>query len=146
MDADEETKKFKLIAGLGAAFVVSMVVSCQELKYTMWGKAAEAKVLKMEEVVVRVGRRGREEPRMRIHFTYDDAGATVKMIDSYPIHLDYSNAQATGKLPIQYLSGDKYSARMAGTGKVIGVVAFFVFLGLFVLTLIKYSRDAKRPI
>lgn len=154
-DSESDTRKVKLMLAVGVGFLFSLVTSCQELKYTMWGKKADGTVVAIEPVMVKVGRRSREEPRMQIEFTYQDSevppapgmvDSTVKSRDQLPMDWDFGDAKPGGTIPIEFLAGDKTSARLVGHRNMTGVWFLIALGAILVLLFIKASYDAKRPL
>ncbi|MEX2216423.1 MAG: hypothetical protein WD768_20090 [Phycisphaeraceae bacterium] len=145
MDADEETRNFKIMAGIVLVFFMSMYASCQELKYMAWGKTVQADVVAFEVVSVSTGRYGAKEMRQRLQCTYDDGGKTVKFTDTLPMDWDLSEAEETKKVRVQFFAGDARSARLAGRPNLVAVIAFFAMLLVVIGYTIKFIRDAKRP-
>ncbi len=148
MDSDsrDDTRTFKLIMMAVCGFLISLVTSCQELKFTMWGNKADAKVVSIKEVMVQVGRRSTDEPRIQVEFTYTDGGNQIKGRDQLPLDWDLGDAKPGDTIKIEYMAGDKLSARVEGHRNLSGVYFFIAMFVVLVLLFIKASYDAKRPL
>ena len=136
--------KFRSAMFIAAAALMSTIVSCQELKYSIWGKTTDATIDALDELVT-TDRYGDESSQLRVKFTYDDDGKTVTMHDRLPMEWDLTQAQATGTISVQYLAGDKYSARVSGHRNMVPVYIFLIMMAIVAGYIIYFIRAAKRP-
>lgn len=98
MDTDAETKRFKWLLMAGMLFVVSAFFSWSELKYALFGKQVEARLVKVVDTTD-PGRRGRAV--MAVHYEFADPdGTTRNETDRLPTTWDRPSGQT---IPVQYI-------------------------------------------
>jgi hypothetical protein len=131
MDVEDETARFKVMMVVGIVFLISAFLSWRELKYTMIGKQADAKLVRVY-TFQDVGRRGRVREKIAVEYEFKDAktGGVRSESDTLPI---------TAKPPkgptvkVQYLEGSEGGSRLAGNTQKIwlwicgGTLAFLAY-------------------
>jgi hypothetical protein len=132
---EDETRRFKIMVFVGLLFVLSAYSSCQEIKYSIWGKTAEATISSTQRMRMR---RTRTVLVVRYEFT-EESGA--QRTDSMAQPLDWQ-PPADGKLSIDYLAGAKGESRLHGEWNFIAVSFFLVMLGTMVFFVVKTFRSA----
>src|SRR4051812_40712640 len=92
--------KLRLVFAAFVLFFVSMVMSCQELRYMVSGKTAEVSMTTRPETTV--NRSGIKYPHLVAGYTYDDNGTRREKYVDEP--LDWPLA-GTPLVKIQYIPG-----------------------------------------
>lgn len=138
MDTDAETKRFKWLLIAGILFVVSAFFSWSELKYALFGKQVEARLVKVVDTTD-PGRRGREV--MAVHYEFADSdGTTRNETDRLPATWDRPSGQT---IPIQYLSGSPDSSRVVGNTRRVWILIFLGSLVFFGFKVFQIYREFK---
>ena len=135
MDFQAERLKAKWLLIAIAGFIISGCLSWVELKYAVWGVAAQGRVIEVRQTY-EVGGRGRHIPKQNVHYTFRDI--------SGQFHDEHENMSVNFKVPekliaIQYLPGVKNSPRIKIWKYQIPV---WIFLGCIVLVSIGIARLA----
>ncbi len=134
-----ETRRFKLIVLVGLMFLVSAWASCQEMKYAIWGRTAEAQVYSAEKVSVSSGRRVKNTVAVRYRWSDADDGERE---DVQNLDLSWQRP-ADDVIRIEYLPGVKAS-RMAGERNWVAITIFLVVSGVMVFVVVKTWREGSR--
>ncbi len=135
---EDDTRRFKIMLFVGMLFLVSAYCSCQEMKYAIWGKTAEATITSTRPMVVSEGRRTRRVLMVQYQFT--EANGTERR-DSTTRALDWQ-PPADGKLIIDYLAGVEGRSRPHGKWNYIAVAFFLIMLSAMVFFVVKTFRSA----
>lgn len=112
--------RFTLLAVV--LFLTSTYFSCSELRYGLWGKTAEATVLRVNEVT----EHGRtDNTYFSVHYRFMDvAGPMREEYDHLPA--ESTDPPAYGeKVAVQYISGSEDASRLAGNSKKGWIWVFF---------------------
>jgi hypothetical protein len=137
MDVEQETAKFKVMLVVAVVFLVSTFFAYLELKYSLGGKTAEAKVDRLSE------RRTRRGTTRVVHYQYRDENGQMRN-GSDDVSRDWS-APASGIVAVQYLDD---TSRLAGNRNTFALV---IFVGSLLAMLVggflfwRHVREATRP-
>src|SRR4051812_38231055 len=101
--------RYRLTIGVIIAFLFSLMSSCNELRYVVSGKTAEATVVSTHETVI-VDSHKTPVTRVVYQFPAKD-GRILEESDGVPIDVAVAYGQ---KIPIQYIPGSDDSSRIAG--------------------------------
>lgn len=123
MDQEAELAKFKLILFALVVFLVSGFFAYGELKFSLWGKTAQANISRTFETE-EPGRRGRSRPLLAVEYSFTEADGTPRNErDDVPRG---SQIPSSGPITVEYLPGVADSSRILGHSSKMAV---YVFLG-----------------
>ena len=145
MDSDEELKKFKKIFCVGIVFLISAFYSFQEFRYLIFGKTAQATITEIKESTEMTGRRYSRlnKPVQVVKFRFtDQLGNSHQGFDRRP--MDW--IAPSGSIKIQYLPGDEFGFRIAGSSFQPSVIAFFMSLAMGIYGVYTIAKQANAPI
>jgi len=138
-----EHLKWRLIMGCAVLFLVSMVMSCQELRYLAWGKTTEAQIVRDQverDPSPRIWSqlflgtrpaRGPSRTRRVVIFTFQDGQRFRKEFDEVP--MDWTCPPPGATIQVQYIAGKDYQSRLAGTHQWGWVTLFIVSVAAMVV-------------
>jgi hypothetical protein len=114
-------QKFKIVLVVLLVFLVSMIKSCNEMRYWISGKTtiAQASTRVDQEI-----RHGETFPQRVLAYNYDDAGKSCSNYVNVPMDWP-GKGQSTVK--IQYIPGSELS-RISGQSNMVWVIIFFASL------------------
>jgi hypothetical protein len=118
-----EAKRAKLALVVGVLFLVSLIGSCTELRYAVFGTDVDAQVTVAKQGV-EPGRRGRGHPVLMVEYQFTDNGTVRKEQDIVPRDWPAVAGQST---PVQYISGTDMS-RLKGHKNMVFVYLFLASL------------------
>ena len=126
------------IKGVVVAIVlllVSLGISCSELKYIMRGETARAQLMSMKEVQSR-GRRGGGRQLLEIQYSFKDSkdGSNRTEVDRVPLSFEPQVGQEEGGrkyVEVEYRPGEPARSRLAGNDDMMWV---YIFFGTLVVT------------
>lgn len=145
MDQDEELARFKWILYAGIFFLITGIYSFSELRYALFGKIAEARVISVDDhVEARVNRRMFSTQNVRVFaYEFQDVDGTLRREQD---EVSESWPRPEGEtIKVQYLSGSKHSSRLAGNVKWVAIIGFLVSLSLLVFAIWRLVRMANDP-
>lgn len=132
---EDDTRRFKIMLFVGMLFLVSTYCSCQEMKYAIWGKTAEATISRTQRMQMR-----RTGTVLVVYYEFTEQGGAQRT-DSMTRSLDWQ-PPADGKLVIDYLAGAEGKSRPHGEWNYIAVAFFLVMLGALTIFVVKTFRSA----
>ena len=107
-------------------FVVNSYLSCQEVKYTFWGKTTEATIVSVTKGTEQrgYGRYDRESvPIKGVRFAFNETdGSEREGVVNMPIDWEPPENQ---KLQIDYMPGDHWKTRIHGDTHYVRMTLFF---------------------
>jgi len=129
----------RLIVGCAIPFLVSMVMSCQELRYLAWGKTTEAQIVKdqverdpgLVGSLLRTSSSSWPKRRMVI-YTFMDGENLRKEYEKVPMDWSPPSGQT---IQIQYIAGKENQSRFAGTHHWGWITLFIASLAAMAATL-----------
>jgi hypothetical protein len=128
--------KIRLVLSLIGAFLVSMVMSCQELKYMVSGKTVDAQ-LEQSRIEKQPGRFGTQTKRI-LTYSFNDAGTFRREYAELPSTWNDAHGQT---VKIQYLPGKERQSRIHGQRNWFWLAVFFTSLALAVAGAISILRQ-----
>jgi len=141
MDQDAELAKFKFIAFSFVLFVVAAFQSCEALRYAVSATRATAMVRDIRE---ERGRRGRHIGyRITYGFRKDGKAVTGYTIVGTDEAAEYAKGQ---EIEIDYLPGDTFSSRIAGTGSLFWPAVLALGIMALVASVVALWREAGRKV
>jgi len=140
MDADDEIAKLKWLLVLGVLFLLSGCFSWREMKYSMFGKSADAALVRVYETT-EYARRGRTVEKLAIDYQFEDKGAIRKETDSVAIDSPRPRGRT---VPIEYLSGSPGSSRLKGHSNKVWMFVFLGCLAVMGYKVFRLVQESKR--
>jgi hypothetical protein len=140
MDMDDETKRFKVMLFVGVLLLVSAFFSWREMKYAVFGKRADAKLVRVYETT-EYARRGRTRQRTMVEYQFtDSSGQTRKESDKLS---DSATPPSGATVPVQYLAGSPGSSRLPENAQRIWMIVFFGTLGFLGYKFYRLVQESK---
>lgn len=139
MDTGNEMQRLKWLLIVGVVFLISGFFSWREMQYAMFGKRADASLVRVYETQER-GRRGRVREKLAIEYQFADAGSSRKETDTVSI----DTARPTGEtVPVQYLAGSPGKSRLVGHTQQFWVLIFLGSLGFMGYKVFRLVQESK---
>lgn len=138
-EVDREVRKFYWLVLAAAGFLVSGVLSCMELRYSFWGKVAEAQVLRTYESANRYGRYYQQR-LLAVEYVFTEADGTQR-IERDDVPIDWPAPGVT--VAVQYIPGVAQTSRLAGDTASIAVWIFLGFVIFLVVSVCWIAREAN---
>lgn len=136
MDMNHELAKFQLLLLGLVLFIVSTFMSCNEMRYAMWGTSVDTMTFSKQEVST--GRR-RLSRKLLVKYTFDDAGKVRKEEDEVPLDLPFP---AANMIAVEYIPGSE-SSRVLGHHQKWWLLVFAGSLGLMGFGAYKFWKFYK---
>ena len=131
------TRSFRFGIVVIILFVMSMVKSCTELKYTVWGEVTTATVTRTATV-----QESRRTESFRVIYHFDDAeGTTYEGFDR--VEQDTWTMPEDRRIEIMYLPGNPDTNLILAQRSRFWVWVFLGMLAVFTIWCIKAYRDAE---
>lgn len=132
-EEEDEFNPFIPMAVVLILFVISGFLSIQEFKCAVWGRTADAEIVKVKETPFAAG--AGKGPLMEVHYQWTDKDDGVRE-DSF-LHEASPQFEAGKTLKIDYLPGVK-SSRIAGA-PLYSKIAVFFFVGSGSVSLLLFA-------
>jgi hypothetical protein len=129
----KETLQLRLMLIVGVLFIVSAFTSCQEIRYTTFGRTTAASIVKTQTVTNRRSR------NLLLTYSFADLDGT-KRTEEDDVSLDFQPIQddeGRNIVSIQFIPGSPGASRIPGGGR-------WIIIGIFVIMLTALSIIAVR--
>lgn len=141
MEHEDEIQRFKSILIAAGLMLVAAYFSWQELKFRVWGKTAEATVVRTFEATRSSRRGGRRTVQVVEYRFFEDASTPRTVQVDYGLNEDLPEQ----RFQVEYLPGEGVS-RMAGQSNWIAIAGFFGGLAWLGYSVYRLAREASAPI
>jgi hypothetical protein len=129
--------KIRIVLGIIVLFLVSMVMSCQELRYMVSGKTVDAK-LELSQVEKSRSRAGNEVKKRVLAYSFFDGDKFRREYADVP--LNWSNGESP-TVKVQYLPGKERFSRVEGQRNLVWVAIFFTSLAVAAVGIFMIARE-----
>lgn len=130
----------RLLMGALILLLGSTYLSCQELKYSLWGRTASAEIIRRTNVK-EPGRGGTLRPLVRVEYRFqDERGTTGNGKLNFAADSDVPAGMA---LPIQYLPGEPGESRLLGQRNLTPVYIMLGFVAILAGLVVKLLIEAR---
>ena len=119
-------------------FLLSMVMSCQELRYMMWGQTTEARIVRDEVDKGRSLSRSTYTRRLVIYAFMD---GDLRRQEQAEIPMDWVRPGDT--ITVQYIAGRDYQSRLADTHHWGWITIFATSVAAIAISLVWIGRSDK---
>ena len=139
---DHEVVRFRMLVITVGVFIVSMFVSCSELKYQVYGKSTDAKLVKVSPIL-ETGRRGRGRDALALDYQFTDTDGQVRN-EEVTVSKDWQPPEVGESglrtIQVQYIPGSPGDSRLTGKENWVTVLVFLGITGFLVFQVIRFWR------
>lgn len=118
MDVDEEVRKAKRLIVSAIIFLAGAIFSYGEIKFWIWGRMAEAQVVRTYETK---GASSRSGPKLAVEYTFTDVSSGSRSERDY-VPLSWKVTGPTEM--VEYIPGVADSSRLKGNDRSLVVYLF----------------------
>lgn len=136
----KETLQLRLMLIVGVLFIVSAFTSCQEIRYTAFGRTADAAIVKTQTV------RNRRSSNLLLTYSFADLDG-VKRTEEDDVALDFQpgeDDEGNSIVSIQFIPGSPGASRIPGGGRWIIIGIFVIMLTALTVIAVRFWIDFQK--
>jgi hypothetical protein len=130
-------RKLRFVLGIIGIFLVSFIMSCQEMRYMAFGKTVDA-TLELAQPEKETTRRGSIKRKLVVTYSFFDKDTFRRERVDVPENWEGVGAKT---VPVQYIPGRPDVSRIKGQSNMVWVVIFATSVIALVVWAIVISRE-----
>ncbi len=136
---NKETFQLRLMLVVAVLFIISAVKSCEEIRYTIFGKETVATITDVKPVM---GRRSGSSGQVSLTYTFVDEGTKRTEKDRVSSEFEpFQDAAGQSAVAIQYIPGSPDASRIPSAGRWILIGLFLAALAALTVVTVRFWKE-----